>query len=79
LLPDIHPGSVQLEPAMKLTLAASFVPVTLLAAGLVFTRFVLNRTDSVAANSAPANPPRDIRTMPLVAGVKAIRYTDGAL
>jgi len=33
----------------------------------------------VAANSAPANPPRDIRTMPLVAGVKAIRYTDGAL
>jgi heme exporter protein C len=84
LLPDIHPGSVQLEPAMKLTLAASFVPVTLLAAALVFTRFVLNRTPSVAPNSIPANHPRDIRTAPLVAGAAldepaAIRYTGGAL
>ena len=56
LLPDIHPGSIELEPAMKLTLAASFVPVTLLAAGLVVTRFLLNRTDSASRNSARPIP-----------------------
>lgn len=43
LMPDIHPASVQLAPAMKLTLAAWFVPVTLLAIGLISVRFVLNR------------------------------------
>ncbi|MGD0540095.1 MAG: cytochrome c biogenesis protein CcsA [Tepidisphaeraceae bacterium] len=84
LLPDIHPGSVQLEPAMKMTLLASFVPVTLLAVGLVVTRFVLNRTASVTANSVQASKPRDIRTAPLVTGAalhgpKAIRQANGAL
>jgi hypothetical protein len=69
---------------MKLTLMASFVPVTLLAAGLVVTRFVLNRTSSAAANSDQANNPREIRTAPFVAGAtlhgpKAIRQTGGAL
>jgi heme exporter protein C len=43
LMPDIHPGSIELAPAMKLTLAAWFVPVTLLAAGLIFVRYALNR------------------------------------
>jgi heme exporter protein C len=40
---DIHPSSIELEPAMQLTLAAWFVPVTLLMAGLVAARFRLNR------------------------------------
>jgi heme exporter protein C len=43
LMPDIHPGSIQLAPEMKLTLAAWFLPITLLAAGLIFVRFGLNR------------------------------------
>ena len=47
LMPDIHPGSIELAPAMKLTLAAWFVPVTLLAAGLIFVRFALNRRASL--------------------------------
>jgi heme exporter protein C len=48
LMPDIHPGSIELAPAMKLTLAAWFVPVTLLAAGLITLRFVLNRRATIA-------------------------------
>ena len=43
LLPDVHPSSIQLIPSMKLTLLAWFVPVTMIAAGLVATRFSLNR------------------------------------
>lgn len=40
---DIHPDSIDLAPKMQLTLAAWFVPITLLMVGLVFTRFRLNR------------------------------------
>jgi heme exporter protein C len=47
LMPDIHPGSIELAPAMKLTLAAWFVPVTLLAGGLIVVRFALNRRASL--------------------------------
>jgi heme exporter protein C len=43
LLPDIHPGNVQLAPAMQLALGLCFVPVTMLAAGLIALRFGLNR------------------------------------
>ena len=43
LMPDIHPSSIALEPAMKLTLLAWFAPVTLITAGLVALRFRLNR------------------------------------
>ncbi|MHC4947612.1 MAG: cytochrome c biogenesis protein [Planctomycetota bacterium] len=43
LMPDIHPTSISLEPAMKMTLLAWFAPVTLLAAGLLVSRFSLNR------------------------------------
>ena len=46
LMPDIHPGAIELAPSMKLTLAAWFIPVTLLAAGLIFVRFALNRNES---------------------------------
>lgn len=47
LMPDIHPGSIELAPAMKLTLVAWLVPVTLLAAGLITVRFALNRRESL--------------------------------
>jgi len=43
MMPDIHPSSIALAPEMKLTLAAWFVPVTLTLAGLIATRFKLNR------------------------------------
>ncbi len=43
LLPDIHPSSIGLTYAMKLTLWACFVPVTLLAAGLIVARYQLAR------------------------------------
>jgi heme exporter protein C len=59
LLPDIHPGSIHLEPAMQVTLAFSFLPVTLLAGGLVVARFFLNRADSGIqdpAHRAPTSP-----------------------
>ncbi len=35
LLPDLHPGSIALAPQMKVTLAVSFIPLTLLNAGLI--------------------------------------------
>jgi len=40
LLPDQHPGAIQLAPAMKITLCIWFVPVSLLCAGLIAERFV---------------------------------------
>jgi heme exporter protein C len=43
LLPDIHPGNIALAPSMKLTLALSFIPITLLAAGLVNLQYRVNR------------------------------------
>lgn len=43
LMPDIHPSSISLEPAMRLTLLAWAFPVTLLMGGLVFAGFELNR------------------------------------
>jgi len=42
LMPDIHPSSIELGLSMKLTLAAWFVPVTMLCAGLVLARYRLN-------------------------------------
>lgn len=46
LMPDIHPISVELAPAMKVTLLSWFVPVFLLAGGLIVARF---RIDDHAA------------------------------
>jgi heme exporter protein C len=43
LMPDIHPASVALDPAMQKTLMVWFVPITLLCAGLVVAKFTLNR------------------------------------
>jgi heme exporter protein C len=66
LMPDIHPTSITLAAPMKLTLAAWFVPVLMLSAGLIVVRFRLNRrlralsdanTESIA-DAAPALLPR---------------------
>jgi heme exporter protein C len=43
LMPDIHPTSISLEPAMRLTLLAWAFPITLLMAGLVVAGFKVNR------------------------------------
>jgi heme exporter protein C len=60
LMPDIHPTSISLAPEMKLTLLAWFVPVTMLMAGLIATRFQLNlrlralREDRAEAHASAA-------------------------
>jgi heme exporter protein C len=43
LMPDMHPGSIELAGPMKLTLLAWFVPVLLLTAGLIVVRTIVNR------------------------------------
>jgi heme exporter protein C len=53
LMPDIHPTSVQLAPAMKWTLVAWFAPVLMLTAGLITARF--RREQALAANACPAD------------------------
>jgi heme exporter protein C len=55
LLPDIHPGNIELAPAMKLTLLACFVPVMLIAAGLIATRFRINRMERAQAAQRQAS------------------------
>jgi heme exporter protein C len=63
LMADIHPVNVQLAPEMRLTLLAWFVPVLMLAAGLVVTRYSLNQRQRLLRNTArPARPaPRPMR------------------
>jgi len=56
LMPDIHPASVALAPAMRVTLACWFVPVTLLCAGLIAIRFQLNRRVSSAKQRKDVRP-----------------------
>jgi heme exporter protein C len=57
MMPDIHPGSIQLAPAMKLTLAVWFVPVTMLSIGLTAARYMLNRRTTEAAMNETSNVP----------------------
>jgi heme exporter protein C len=52
LLPDIHPGNIELAPVMKLTLLASFVPVTLVSLGLLATQYRVNRLVRAARQEA---------------------------
>ncbi|MBL9120836.1 MAG: cytochrome c biogenesis protein CcsA [Phycisphaerae bacterium] len=59
LMPDMHPSSITLEPAMKHTLLAWFAPVTLMMIGLVHTNFRLNTALRLRnAVDAPARSPR---------------------
>jgi heme exporter protein C len=58
LLPDIHPSSISLAPAMRHTLIFWFVPITLLCAGLIGARFSLSRRlASADADIAPGPAP----------------------
>jgi heme exporter protein C len=59
LMPDIHPASVQLATEMKLTLAAWFVPVFMLAGGLVVAKFRLEQAQDAlgVADDEPAGEP----------------------
>lgn len=47
MMPDIHPASVTMDGAMKITLAAWFVPVTLLTAGLIVAAYNAGRRKSL--------------------------------
>jgi heme exporter protein C len=47
LMPDIHPGSVELAPAMKATLGMWFGPVMMMAAGMVVMRYRVARRESL--------------------------------
>jgi heme exporter protein C len=58
LLDDIHPSSISLEPAMKITLLAWFAPVTLLMGGLLVSRYRLNRRLRLLGDSEAAEPAR---------------------
>lgn len=52
LMPDIHPVSVELETSMKLTLAAWFVPVFMLAAGLIVMKFRIDEASEARIDEA---------------------------
>jgi heme exporter protein C len=55
MMPDIHPTSIELAWPMKLTLMAWFVPIVLLSAGMLYTRYRLNRYESESADALAAN------------------------
>jgi heme exporter protein C len=57
LMVDIHPTSIVLAPAMKVTLGLCFVPVVLLAAGLLGWRFERIRTARAAKATPSLEPP----------------------
>ncbi|MCC6907774.1 MAG: cytochrome c biogenesis protein CcsA [Phycisphaerales bacterium] len=52
LLPDIHPKSISMAPEMRLTLLAWFVPMTMLAAGLLVASMRINRLQRAASEPA---------------------------
>jgi heme exporter protein C len=71
LIPDIHPTAITLEEAsMKLTLAFWFIPVILLAAGLIGTRYGLNR-QLRAREERAAQPPITVSSMKTPVGVES--------
>ena len=63
MIPDIHPPAIQLAPEMKLTLAAWFVPVTLLTVGLIVEAFNANRRKS--SRRQQASPATESQASPL--------------
>jgi heme exporter protein C len=57
LLPDqFHPADITLAPSMKWTLAASFVPITLIAAGLIVLQYRLHRMQRSERDARAALP-----------------------
>lgn len=51
LMPEIHPSSITLASEMKLTLLVCFVPVTMLSAGLIVSRFIMQREETRAMDN----------------------------
>ncbi len=58
LMPDIHPSSIGLAPEMKTTLLFCFLPVTMLAVGLIAARYRLQRAETLSMQEAE-DPPLD--------------------
>lgn len=60
LMPDMHPTSITLEPAMKQTLLAWFVPVTMMLCGLIWASYRLHRAVRTRGDvvAAPARQPQ---------------------
>jgi heme exporter protein C len=52
LMPDVHPASIELAPAMKLTLLVWFAPVLMLTGGLIAAKTSLNRREREARSRA---------------------------
>ncbi|MFW6039057.1 MAG: hypothetical protein ACOC9P_01105, partial [bacterium] len=57
LIPDIHPVSIELAPAMKLTLLLWFVPITLIAAGLIVSSALLEHRQMVRRRANALHDP----------------------
>lgn len=53
LLRDIHPSAVELEPAMRNTVAFWFVPVTMICVGLIWAQFRLNARRRILERPEP--------------------------
>ncbi|MHC4716830.1 MAG: cytochrome c biogenesis protein CcsA [Planctomycetota bacterium] len=64
LMPDIHPVSVEMVPAMKITLAVWFVPVTLVTIGLVMAIFQRNSRRAKRELVEPDEAPWEIPEPP---------------
>src|SRR4029453_3815950 len=77
LIPEIHPAAIGLEPAMKLTLAAWFVPVTLITAGLIATKFSLNRRARAQALAVDDIRPAPAKPAGLAPARARVRVTGG--
>lgn len=60
LMPDIHPSSIMLGTEMKLTLLACMIPVTLMSAGLITSRFLLQRNESLASDAIDEPEPQGV-------------------
>jgi heme exporter protein C len=57
---DIHPTSIGLSGAMKLTLAVWFIPVTLISCGLIAARYRRNRRARPGPAPAYRKAPREV-------------------
>jgi heme exporter protein C len=57
---ELHPQPIELEASMKVALALFFVPITLMAAGLIVARFTLARQERAARDAARADGAGDL-------------------
>jgi cytochrome c-type biogenesis protein CcmH/NrfF len=61
-MPDIHPSSIQLEPAMKSTLGFWFIPVMMLTVGLIVSGYRLASRQAALNVTEDVPMPRPINT-----------------